>query len=111
MGSTNSESESRRDKEGSKENIPPRRKARKAVATPIGLSPAEKAKLMDRIPGTPISHHTEAPLSPTPRRRTNSSMYDLTTPSRSIPTPTERLLRRRLMEDEADEAGGDDTSS
>ena len=111
VGSTNSESESRRDKEGFKENIPPRRKARKAVATPIGLSPAEKAKLMDKTPGTPISHHAEAPLSPTPRRRTNSSMYDLTTPSRSIPTPTERLLRRRLMEDEADEAGGDDTSS
>ena len=122
VSSADSGSESKRDKEGTKENIPPRRKARKAATAPspleltkMGLlSPAGKTKL-DRLgkptSGTSDPSYAKAHLSPTPRRYTNPSMYDLGTPSRSMSTPKERLLRKRLMEDEANETGGDDVFS
>lgn len=128
VDSTDSGSETKRDKEGTKENLPPRRRAKKAATAPspseltkVGLlSPAGKAKLLDKLgkststPGTPKRlslSQAESHLSPTPRRYTNPSMYDLASPSRSTSTPKERLQRRRLMEDEADETGGDDASA
>ncbi|KZP07754.1 hypothetical protein FIBSPDRAFT_875192 [Athelia psychrophila] len=110
-------SEPKRDKECCKENVAPRRRAKKAVTAPEAaeltrsglLSPLGKQKEAERTgkakstPGTPNKTSTAdrmASMTPTPRRKGPAAT--------AVATPQERRQARRMLEDEADEVGGDE---
>lgn len=119
-------SEIKRDKEGCKENLAPRRKAKKAVTAPDGseltiaglLSPAGKQREVERIgksrstPATPknVKVGEQQTVTPMPRRHGPALLRDLDSPSRVVPniTQKERRERRRMLEDEIDEIEGDE---
>ncbi|KAF7964469.1 hypothetical protein HWV62_7302, partial [Athelia sp. TMB] len=106
----------KRDKECCKENMAPRRRARKAVTAPeaseltrAGLTlPSGKQKEVERLvkakstPGTPNKTSTDRMASATPTTRRKGPAG---TP---VATPQERRQARRMLEEEADEAGGDE---
>jgi hypothetical protein len=118
----------KRDKEGCKENVPPRRKAKKAATAPNSseltkaglLSPGGKQREVERIwkakstPATPKKLSVggwDGTVTPTPRRYGPGLVHDLTSPSRTTPVNlNERRERRRMLEEEVDEAGGDENT-
>lgn len=122
--STDSGTESMEDRDECKENIPPRRKVKKAMTAPTSseliktalLSPEGKKRVIDKegrfnsTPATPkkarVSLREDA-TSPTPRR---PGIHDLLSPALSAveSSKKERMERRRMLEDEVDE-GEDET--
>lgn len=111
VDSTDSDNESKRDKEAIKENVPLRRRAKKAATAPTSLestkagllSPVGKDKMgkSRSTPGTPKRlslGDPETNMTPTPRRHAPAGMR----------SSTERIDRRKRLEDEVDEVGGDE---
>jgi len=114
-------------KQGCKENLPPRRKAKKAATAPNSseliktglLSPDSKQRDVERMGksrSTPVTPNRrslrprEGNITPTPRGYGSGFARDLASPYRTTPASiqNERKMMRRLLEDEADKAGGDD---
>jgi hypothetical protein len=79
---------------GKQKEIEKMGKSRSTPVTPKKLSPGER----------------EGIITPTPRRHGPGFMRDLASPSHTMPASSqkERKERRRMLEDEVDEAGGDE---
>ena len=121
-GSTDSGVEMKRDKEGSKENLPPRRKTKKAVTTPDSveltkgvlsldakqrvIEKAGKSRSTPATPKKPGLGEQELIVTPTPRRH-GPRLRDLASPYRTMPASRqkERKERRMALEDEVDDNG------
>jgi hypothetical protein len=116
--------ELKRDKEACKENLAPRRKAKKAATAPDSseltkaglLSTVAKEMEIGRVgksQSTPVTpsrlslREREGTITPTPQRHGPAFMRDLATPYRMTPASNqkERKDRRRMLEDEANYAG------
>lgn len=127
VGSIELAGELKRDKEACKENLPARRKARKSVTAPNSsdlikaglLSPVTKQKEVERIgksQSTPVTPNKlglserEGTITPTPQRHVPGLMRDRASPYRTMPTFSlkDMMERRRMLEDEADDAGVED---
>jgi hypothetical protein len=110
------------DKEEQKENIAPRRRARKVVAppdldpiNPMLFSPHPKEMGMARsTPSTPKKNPStvsarETSMTPTPRRPGTGARQIFPSPGITpVVKEKERLERKRVLEDEVNEMRGDD---
>jgi hypothetical protein len=113
-----------KDREGCKENIPLRRKVKKAVTAPSSselikaglLSPEGKLRAIEKegrfksTPATPKKTRVGVlggAASPTPRR---PGMHDMLSPALAMLDSTQkgRMERRKMLEDEVDEDGIDE---
>ncbi|KIM91146.1 hypothetical protein PILCRDRAFT_811644 [Piloderma croceum F 1598] len=116
--------ELKRDKEACKENLAPRRKAKKAATAPDSseltkaglLSTVARQMEIERVgksQSTPVTpsklslRERESTITPTPQRYGPAFMRDLATPYRMTPASNqkERKERRKMLEDEVDDAG------
>jgi hypothetical protein len=123
VDSAESGSESKRDKDGYKENLPPRRKPKKVVSAPNSseftmIGPDAKQRELEKMGksrSTPVTPNKfglgtrEGNFTPTPRGHRLGPIRDLGSPYRTTPVSSQKQRKemRRLLEDEADEVGGD----